>query len=100
MEDNMFISIRKYDGTGNVNEIDSLAKSDLIPVLKSQPGFISYSILDLGSEAVASISIFETREQADGANASARNMVQKVFKELLPTPPTIIMGEVVSHTGK
>jgi hypothetical protein len=96
----MFVSIRKYDGTGSAADIDRVAQSDLVPVLKAQPGFISYSILDLGTGSVASISIFDTKAQAEGANQSAREAVERVFKDLLPNPPTIIMGEVVSHTGK
>jgi hypothetical protein len=49
---------------------------------------------------VASISTFETREHADEANRLAQEAVQRVFKDLLPNPPTVIMGEVVSHSGK
>jgi hypothetical protein len=96
----MFVSIRKYDGAGLLTEIDRLARDEFVPILRSQVGFISYSIVDVGNGSVASISTFETRKHADEANRSAREAVQRVFKSLLPNPPTVIMGEVVSHSGK
>jgi hypothetical protein len=96
----MFVSIRKYDGVGLLTEIDRLARDELVPILRSQVGFISYSIVDVGNGSVASISTFETREHADEANRLAQEAVQRVFKDLLPNPPRVIMGEVVSHSGK
>ena len=38
--------------------------------------------------------------EADAANQTARELVQKLPKELMPNPPAVIMGEMLSHAGK
>ena len=92
----MFISIRKYDGVGDVAEINRIAQAELFPLFSKQTGFVSYSIVDLGNGSAASISVFNTR----ATNASIPEIVQRLFKNLLPNPPTISVGEVLGHTGK
>jgi hypothetical protein len=34
------------------------------------------------------------------ANQTARELVQKLPKELMPNPPAVIMGKMLSHAGK
>jgi siroheme synthase len=46
---------------------------------------------------LTSISVFNTRKQAEAANTAVRELVQQTFKELLPTPPVVVVGEVVGH---
>lgn len=96
----MFIAIRIYDGTGDAAEINRIAQSDLVPLLKAQLGFLSYDIADAGTGSVFSVTTFDTREQAEAANRSARKVVQKMRKNLMPNPPTITAGEVLSHITK
>jgi hypothetical protein len=96
----MFIAVRIYDGTGDATEINRIAQSDLAPLLKAQPGFLSYDIADAGTGSVFSISMFDTREQAEAANRMAREVVQKMRKDLMPNPPSITVGEALSHITK
>jgi hypothetical protein len=93
----MFIAIRKYEGTINIAEINRLAETDLIPALKAQPGFVSYHLASVAADAIVSVSIFATRQQAEPANQIAQGVVRKVSAGLMPNPPTVIMGEVLSH---
>jgi hypothetical protein len=96
----MFICIRKYDGVGDVAEINRIAQAELFPLFSKQAGFVSYSIVNLGNGSAASVSVFDTRPQVDAANASIPEIVQRLFKNLLPNPPTITVGEVLGHVGK
>ena len=51
-------------------------------------------------QRLPSISIFSTRKQTDAANSAVRDLVQEVFKELLPEPPAVVVGEVVGRLEK
>ena len=96
----MFSSIRQYDGAGSVEEITRGAERELFPLLRQQDGFISYSVIHVSRGNVASVSMFETRAQAQAANEAVRDMVTKLFKDLLPNPPTVTIGEVTTHLTK
>ena len=96
----MFASIRTYNGVGDVAAIRRGARKDLYPLLRKQAGFVSYSLIDVGSGSLTSISVFNTRKQAEAANAAVRELVQQAFKELLPAPPAVVVGEVVGHLAK
>jgi hypothetical protein len=69
-------------------------------LLRKQAGFVSYSLIDAGDGSLTSISVFNTRKQAEVANTAVRELVQQSFKELLPTPPAVVVGEVVGHLAK
>jgi hypothetical protein len=69
-------------------------------LLRKQSGFVSYSLIDAGGGSLRSISVFNTRKQAEAANTAVRELVQQAFKELLPTPPAVVVGEVVGHLDK
>ena len=77
----MFICIRKYDGVGDVAEINRIAQAELFPLFSKQAGFVSYSIVNLGNGSAASISVFHTRPQVDAANASIPELVQRRSKK-------------------
>jgi hypothetical protein len=96
----MFASIRTYNGVGDVAAIRSVVRKSLFPLLRQQTGFISYNLVDTGGGPLTSISIFSTRKQTDAANSAVRDLVQEVFKELLPVPPAVVVGEVVGRLEK
>jgi hypothetical protein len=56
--------------------------------------------MDAGDPSLTSISVFNTRKQAEAANTAVRDFVQQAFKELLPTTPAVVVGEVVGHLAK
>jgi hypothetical protein len=96
----MFASIRSYNGVGDIAAIRSGARKSLYPLLRKQAGFVSYSLIDAGSGSLTSVSVFNTRKQAEAANSAVRELVQDIFKELLPNPPAVVVGEVVGHLEK
>jgi hypothetical protein len=96
----MFASIRKYEGIGDVSEITLAAKEQLFPLFEKLPGFVSYTLVDTGDKSVTSLTIFDTREQSDSANAAVRDLVQEVLRHIIPSPATVVVGHVVAHLGQ
>ena len=43
----------------------------MLPIFQAQPGFVRYGLILLDDGNVASVSVWETRDEAEGANASA-----------------------------
>ena len=95
----MYITIRKYSGCGDAKEISRIANAELLPVLRKVPGFRSYITVDTGDHTVVSIGTFDSKASADAANATARGVVQKSMAKLLPNPPDITVGEVLSEVN-
>jgi hypothetical protein len=93
----MFVTIRKYSGTGDAKEINRIAMAEILPVLRKVPGFKSYVTIDTGNHTVASIGMFDNKASADAANLSARDVVKKHMVKLLPNPPEITLGEVLGE---
>lgn len=93
----MHITIRKYPGCKNVKEVNRIATAELLPVLRKVPGFRSYTIVDTGKASIASISVFDSAASAELGNIRAREFVARTgMAALLPNPPEITMGEILS----
>ena len=96
----MFIAIRKYPGCKDVREVNRRVVASLIPSLREFPGYQSYSIVDMGDDSATSISMFDTREQAEDATERAWDIVLRTLSDLLPNPPEVMIGEVLSEDRK
>jgi len=99
-EGKMFISLRKYDGCRDAAEVNRRVLDRLMPKLRRYDGFQSYTIVDLGNHSAMSISVFDTKAQAESANMQVRALVREALHDLLPFPPEIMMGEILSETRK
>jgi hypothetical protein len=100
MEAYMFVSIRKYVGCKDVHEVNRRVVENLIPTLRGFPGFQSYSIIDLGGGSAASISVFDTQDHAESATERVRSVVREHLVDLLPNPPEVTIGELLSEHRK
>jgi hypothetical protein len=67
-----------------------------VPLLKEQPGFVAYYWIDAGDGAMASMSVFEDRTEAERSVDRAADWVRENNAELLPNPPEVTTGEVVA----
>lgn len=95
----MHVTIRKYPGCTNVKEVDRIAVAELLPMLRTVPGFRSYTIADTGNGSVTSIGVFDSAASAEAANARAREVVARTgMAALLPNPPEITIGEILSDS--
>ncbi len=62
---------------GTFQELAETAKSGMLPKFESQPGFVRYGLADLGDKRVMSISVWETRAQAEDAAPVAATWVSE-----------------------
>jgi hypothetical protein len=95
----VFTTIRRYEGVGSIDVIALAAKEQFFPLFEKLPGFVSHTVIDTGKNSVMSLTIFETREQADAGNIAVRDLVQQILSHVIPSPATITVGPVMAHLG-
>jgi uncharacterized protein len=91
----MFATIRRYQGTqpGQTAETISRVKQGLLPILNRQPGFRSYQAVEGENEVAVSVSVYESRAAADGANQAAASWVKDNLADLVG-PADVTVGEI------
>jgi hypothetical protein len=62
---------------GTFQEVADNAKTGMLPKFQGQPGFVRYGLADLGDKTCMSISLWETREQAEAAAPMAATWVRE-----------------------
>jgi hypothetical protein len=70
------------------------AENELLPLFRTQPGFISYAVYQVSDHQVASVSRWETREAADNATRLAEDWI----KDSMPgsvSSSRVVVGELV-----
>jgi heme-degrading monooxygenase HmoA len=72
------VRIASYKITeGTFPEIADAAKEGILKTLRDQPGFLRYGLADTGDRTCLSISLWETRAQAEGSSLIAANWVRE-----------------------
>ena len=61
---------------GTFPELVGMAEKGILPIFTREPGFVDYGLMDAGQHRVVSISIWETRAQADKAVGVAATWVK------------------------
>jgi Antibiotic biosynthesis monooxygenase len=95
----MYALIRQYEGLdANLRETATRkANFELRPILAKAPGFVSYELIqpEGKNDAVTSISVFNTRADAEASNKVAGDWVHTNLPSM--TQPSKMAGEVVAH---
>ena len=95
----MYALIRQYEGLdANTLQTATLkANDELRPILSKTPGFVSYELLkpEGDNSTVTSISVFDSRAEAEASNKVAQEWVHKNLPEM--TKPHHVAGELVAH---
>jgi hypothetical protein len=95
----MYALIRKYEGLdANMRETATKkANLELRPILAKSNGFVSFELItpDDKDSAVASISVFQTRADAEASHKVSEEWVRTNLPSM--TKPTRMSGELVSH---
>ncbi len=92
------IRLAIYDLTnGSFQELADLTKNGMLPLFSKEPGFIEYGVADLGNRQVCSITIWETREQAErSVNVAStwvsQNTADRVNAEIHPEWSRTVTG--------
>ena len=74
MEEHVRIAIYSLK-QGTVEEAAELGRTGMLPIFQAQPGFVRYGLILLDDGNVASVSVWETQDEAEAANASAASWV-------------------------
>jgi hypothetical protein len=90
----MFVSIRAYEGAGDLNEVLRRGIAGLKPILQAQTGFERYYFVDCGHGACRAVTCFDTKENSEASFQQSREWVKSNLGDLLPNPPTILKGTV------
>lgn len=88
----MYVAIRKYRSKGSALDVEDAVRRELVPVLKQDPGFKGFYMIDGGADVIASVSIFDSEESARRSNDQAVAARSK-FLHLLPNEPEVVVGE-------
>lgn len=75
-----YVRIANYNiKSDNVQEIVDIAKESLLRKFQEQPGFVRYGLADMGEKSVASISFWDTREDALAAETVAATWTRETL---------------------
>ena len=92
------IRIATYDLTkGSFQEVAGLTKDGMLPRISKEPGFIEYGVADLGNHKVASITVWETREQAEKSVTFAATWVKENIADRVRLVTTTIGDLALFH---
>ena len=88
-------SIRVYAGVdpANRDEIVRLVDEGFLPIMRESDGFVGYYLLPAG-DVLASVSMFDSAEQAAASNEAARDFVAEFMAPLLPNAPLIVEAAI------
>jgi hypothetical protein len=95
----MHTVIRRYQGVQDSAEVASRAVEEFAPTLRDQPGFQGYWVVDAGGGILATITVFDTEEEAAASTAAAATWVQDNLPNLVPNPPQVTAGTTTGVTA-
>jgi hypothetical protein len=92
----MFTVIRRYEGAGDSAEVCRRAVSEFGPMLSERPGFQGYWAVDAGDGVLATITVFESEDEAVASTSAAASWVRENLPEIASIQPQVTAG---STTG-
>ena len=81
----MVARIATYTFTGDAQELGKRAEAGILPILKAQPGFKSYTVA-IGEGKVFSSSGWDSRDEAERGNAAVAAWPRSAWKAMFITP--------------
>ena len=92
----MYVAVRRYEGVTDPPKVAKLVDEGFIPIISEMPGFVAYYAIDAGDGVMVSTSVFEHKEAEEQSNFRAGEFVQEHLLPLLPNPPQVTAGEVLT----
>ena len=100
----MFISVRKYSNVKSVEEVRKRVALEFVPLLKRNPGFLGYHLIDCRNpetgDIITAISMFETWEAALASNQAAKDFIRNRLADLIPDPAEAFGGETIVDVAR
>ena len=95
----MYVAVRRYDGVSDSQKVAQLVQEKYMPIISEMPGFVAYYCVDAGDGVMVSTSVFEHKDAEEQSNFRAGQFVAEHLAPLMPNPPQVTAGEVVSYKG-
>jgi hypothetical protein len=70
-------------------------ETQLLPVLKTLPGFLAYYAIKFDGGDLGAVSIFDKKENADSANDKAMGWIKQNLAGQLPDEPMVLRGDIL-----
>ena len=72
-----------YDITGSFDEVLTKVKEQFVPILRKQPGFVSYNMTrdDDNRSTIMNLSVWETKKDAEASDTVAREWASKTLTD-------------------
>jgi len=80
------------------HEVAKRIEEQFVPQMQAAAGFVAYYLVNVGSDEVASISIFQDQAGADTANQNASAWVRQSLGDIIAGPLEARAGEVLVNT--
>jgi heme-degrading monooxygenase HmoA len=94
-----FTRLSTYDLTkGTFPELTGIVEKGMLPLFAKEHGFVNYGLVDGGDHKVVSISIWETRDQAQKSAQMATTWVKENLSDRVRLVTTHI-GELALFRG-
>lgn len=73
-----FTRLATYDiAKGTFDELTGIVEKGLLPLFAKEPGFVNYGLVDVGNQKAVSITIWETRDEAEKSAGISGNWVKE-----------------------
>lgn len=93
------VRIATYDiKDGTFEQIAEVAQDGMLRTFRDQPGFIRYGLADLGDRKCLSLSLWETRENADASVPVAATWVRENMNTRVELKSTQV-GDLAFYEG-
>jgi hypothetical protein len=96
----MYVAVRRYEGATDPQRVAQLVDEIFVPIISELPGFVAYYAVDAGDGVVLSTSVFEHKDAEEQSTFLAGEFVAEHLATLLPNPPQITAGEVLTYKAK
>ena len=83
---------------GNFRELADIARQGMLRTFQEQPGFIRYGLADCGDKKLVSLSLWETRKDADASVPVAERWVRENVADRVALKTTQI-GDLAFFEG-
>lgn len=94
----MYAGVRQVRAKpGVADELARRIKAGAIARISSVPGFRAYYVIYTPDDMVTAVSVFDTVEAAEEANARALAWINRELQPLLAGTATAIAGPVIAH---
>ena len=88
----VYVNIRKFQLKGSEARVRAAVTTELIPILKSVPGFQAHWIISCTDGDLAAVSIFDTEPNSRVATEKVLAWINANIRELVVLPPTAMFS--------